>query len=186
MIEVEKKYKLINKQLFYRLVRRSGLRCAGKKVQIDTYYSPFGKTFLGKPEYLRVRENRVNGVSQARLEYHRPFSRYAAREWEVGVTNVKVLKYILQCLGFKPEVTIYKIREEWVGHNIEVELDQVRGLGNFIEIEIMNQSTKQALKRIDTLSTYLGLSKSMEVIGVNYFKMWLRRFRPAVWKKYYS
>src|SRR3989344_736038 len=44
-------------------------------------------------------------------------------------------KQILKFLNFRHVITVNKQREYWMCGNVEVALDQIKGLGNFIEVE---------------------------------------------------
>lgn len=186
MVEVERKYQILNVAAFRRKVRSLNLPQTKSKLQVDTYYSPPHSTFLGQPRYLRVRENIVGRSTKARFEYHVPFGRFAAREYEVEVGDAPTLHYILKRLGFVREVVVRKNREEWERRGVEIELDHVRGVGNFVELEVMGSSQPVALKRIDALAKELGLNSADRSEGMNYFVMCLKKQRPAVYKKYYG
>ncbi len=186
MIEVERKYRIINIAAFRR--RLSHLRLPQSKIkrQIDTYYSPPNESFLGKPRYLRIRESIHGRKIKARFEYHVPYGRYAAREYEVAIGDAHTLYDILKRLGFVRELVVRKVREEWERGGVEIELDRVQGLGNFVELEVMGQSQLLALKRIDKLARELGLSDDDRAEGMNYFTMLLRKRRPVAYRRHYG
>ena len=186
MIEVERKYEYSPRKLtaLRRRLRGLGARVTEGKIQVDTYYSPPHETFLGKSKFLRLRVTRARGVVKASFEYHVPFGRYAAREHEVKIDDWQTMRHILRSLGFKQEMQVIKKREEWQWSQIEIEIDQVRGLGTFIELEVMGKTQTAALKLIDKLAVQLEFQPSQQVIG--YFKLLMRKYRPAVWRKYYA
>lgn len=186
MVEVERKYEYSARKLpaLRRRLRSLGARLTERKTQVDTYYSPPHETFLGKPKFLRLRLTREGGVLKASFEYHVPFGRYAAREHEVKIDNFQTMRHILRSLGFKQEMQVIKQREAWQRGQIEIEIDQVKKLGTFVELEVMGKSQAAALKLIDKLAAQLELKPTQQVIG--YFKLLLRQCRPVVWRKYYG
>lgn len=186
MVEVERKYRIRNLSAFRRRLATLGLPRSKSKRQVDTYYSPPHQTFLGKPRYLRVRETRQGRKSWARLEYHVPYGRFAAREYELAVGDGATLRGILWRLGFVKEITVSKEREEWERGGVEVELDRVRGLGNFVELEVMGSTQRRSLVRIDRLARELGLVVSDRSEGMSYFTMLLKIKRPAAYSRYYA
>jgi adenylate cyclase class 2 len=186
MIEVERKYEYPARKLpaLRRRLRQLGARLDEQKTQVDIYYSPPHETFLGQPKFLRLRETREDGRLKASFEYHVPFGRYAAREHEVKIDDPRILKHILRRLGFKQEIQVIKKREEWQRGQIEIEIDQVKNLGTFVELEVMGQTQAAALKLIDKLAVQLELKPTQQVMG--YFKLLMRKYRPAMWRKYYG
>lgn len=139
-IEVEIKVKIDNFNEVKKKVSSIG-KLIKKVVQIDEYYVPSHRDFFAsKPhpvEWLRIRTNPDKIV----WEYTRSINRKAngdydyAEEYEIEILNIEELKKILEFLDFKKAVTIKKQREYWMCGDIEVALDQVEGLGSFIEAE---------------------------------------------------
>jgi len=184
MIEVERKYKIASLIELRRKLKRLGARRLGSKTEVDTYYSPPHQTFLGRPRYLRLRETVQGRRTWTQFEYHEAYAHFAAREHEVVVAEPRVLRYILKELKFVTELTVSKRRETWRVKKVQVELDQVRGLGQFIELEVMGQGQRAALGLIMPLAHKLGLTERQRSPG--YFKLLLKRQRPSVWRKYYA
>ncbi|MBI5466292.1 MAG: class IV adenylate cyclase [Candidatus Kerfeldbacteria bacterium] len=186
MVEVERKYELtrVKPQVLRYRLRQLKAKRLGTVRQVDTYYSPPHRTFLGRPLYLRLRETVKGRVKHAQFEYHVAYAHFAAREHEVPVADARVLKYILKSLGFVRELQVKKRRETWKSGGVQVELDQVTGLGSFIELEVMGRGQRAALRLITPLARKLGLMESQRSPG--YFKLLLQRQRPAAWRKYYD
>jgi len=109
--------------------------------QVDEYYSPCHRDFFAqKPfpkEWLRIRTNpdkvifeydlSINKDAQGKQEY--------AEEYETEVSSSEELRKILKFLDFKKNVVVEKQREYWDCNDIEVALDHIKGLGDFIEAE---------------------------------------------------
>lgn len=186
MVEVERKYRIRSVAAFRRRLAGAGVLKPRVTHQVDTYYSPPHQTFLGRPRYLRVRETVLGRTVGARLEYHVPFARYAAHEYELPVQDGVLLRSILQHLGFVRELVVRKERESWKRRGVKIELDRVQGLGSFVELEVMGLSQRQALKRIDALARELGFTVADRAEGMNYFTMLLQKQRPAAYRTYYG
>ena len=58
-----------------------------------------------------------------------------AEEYETEIKNVEEFRKTLDFLGFKKIVVVDKKREYWMCNNIEVALDRVVDLGEYIEAE---------------------------------------------------
>ncbi|MBI2627387.1 class IV adenylate cyclase [Candidatus Nomurabacteria bacterium] len=123
--------------------------------QIDDYYIPVHRNFfLHKPnpiEWLRIRTNPDKVV----LEYDRKINPRDdgdydyAEEYETEIQDKKELEKILGFLNFTKVLTVEKDREYWMCGDIEMALDKVKNLGDFIEAEAKgdfesNQEAKRA------------------------------------------
>lgn len=161
-IETELKARLTNRQNTEEKLKQLGAKYIGKKHQIDYYFSPPHKSLVGKGLYFRVRYDALSDKS--RLEYHKSLGKLTGEEYEVEISDHKMMLHILKLLEFKPEVIIDKIRDTYELQNIHIELDAVKRLGNFIEIEILNHNRKDAKKIILETAEILGISKKDFVI----------------------
>ncbi|MCX6723459.1 MAG: class IV adenylate cyclase, partial [Candidatus Staskawiczbacteria bacterium] len=109
--------------------------------QIDDYYIPCHRDFFNqKPqptEWLRIRTNPDKVV----FEYDKSINKKAdgdqdcAEEYETEISSVEDFRKILDFLDFKKVITVDKQREYWMCGNIEMALDEVKGLGSFVEAE---------------------------------------------------
>ena len=80
-------------------------------------------------------------------------------EWESDVKNTKGLsKILLQC-GFKLFGVVAKNRIKYEFQDFEINIDKVRGLGNFIEVELLALNKDQGLKIIKSFLYSLGIKK---------------------------
>jgi adenylate cyclase class 2 len=131
--------------------------------QTDEYYIPSHKDFFAqKPqptEWLRIRTNPDKTI----FEYDRSINKKAngeqesAEEYETEISNPEEFKKILDFLYFKKVVIVNKQREYWDCGDIEIALDQIKGLGNFIEAEAKgdfennNKAKEACLKLLENL-----------------------------------
>lgn len=163
-IEVEIKVKIDNLKEI-----KNKVSCIGKLVkaikQIDDYYVPCQRDFFAqKPhpiEWLRIRTNPDKVV----FEYDRSINKKAdgeqeyAEEYETEILNVDEFKKTLGFLDFKNVITVEKQREYWICGDIEVALDDIKGLGYFIEAEAKGdfKDTKEAKKACIKFLENLGI-----------------------------
>lgn len=139
-IEVEIKIKTDNLEKIRKKVAVEGKLVKSIK-QIDDYYIPCHRDFFAlKPqpvEWLRIRTNPDKVI----FEYTKAVNMEAngdydyAQEYETIISSGEELRKILDFLDFKKVVTVDKQREYWMCGNIEVALDNVKGLGYFVEAE---------------------------------------------------
>ena len=169
-IEIEIKALLKDKTAMKKRLLSLGARFIGRKQQIDYYFSPPHKSLVGKGLYFRIRHDKLSGKS--RMEYHaaKIKERYVGEEYEMEINDHKMALKILDLLEFKPEVTIDKVRDTYKLGNVTIDLDRVVHLGDFIEIEILNQQVKKAEEKILKMAKKLGLSEK-DFSTKNYFNL---------------
>ena len=163
-IEVEIKVKINNFKEIKKKISSLGKLVKSIK-QIDDYYVPCHRDFfIKKPypdEWLRIRTNPDKVV----FEYDRSINKKAdgdqdfAEEYETEISNALELKKILGFLDFKKIITIEKQREYWICGDIEVALDNIKGLGYFIEAEAKGnfKNTKEAKNTCINFLENLGI-----------------------------
>jgi len=109
--------------------------------QADTYYDAPHRDFADTDEALRVRRVRrvdAGDDGATRLTYKGPLVEAASktrREAETGVDDGEALAEVLAGLGFEPAATVTKERARYTIKGYTVALDDVEGLGEFVEVE---------------------------------------------------
>lgn len=134
MFEVEAKGRVADLGEARRRAAALGGQRLGREEQRDTYYAHPQRDFAATDEALRVRE----AWGAAELTYKGPKldARTKTREeLTVKVEPPEAAGLILQRLGFRPVATVAKWRETWKVRKMEVALDEVDGLGAFVEVE---------------------------------------------------
>ena len=139
-VEVEVKVKINNFEEIKKAVSVKGKLIKAIN-QVDEYYVPVHRDFFNqKPhptEWLRIRTNPDKAVLEYDLSVNKKENgeQDYAQEYETEVGNPEELRKILNFLDFKKIITVDKQREYWQCGDIEVALDEVKGLGFFIEAE---------------------------------------------------
>ncbi|HDD34114.1 MAG TPA: CYTH domain-containing protein [Thermofilaceae archaeon] len=75
---------------------------------------------------------------------------------------------ILSYLGFKELATVKKLREVYVLDDVEVCLDRVEGLGEFVEVESRGASSRELVELLEELG-------AGELVAETYLELVLRR-----------
>ena len=141
---------------------------AAPVLQQDTYYQHPSRDFLKTSEWLRVRK--TTGKEYTGGEYYMVY-KGPNEKIESGVKSRKEIEVpadvtiieLLQVLGFKELVAVEKHRRS--AHIPEcpaiITLDEVIGLGKFVEIEILTeeQGKSEAIKAIEKLADELKLTR---------------------------
>lgn len=111
----------------------------GAVEQVDTYYGAPHRTFAETDEALRVREETpADGASTYALTYKGPkvdADSKAREEHESGIADPEAIDAALRALGFDPAATVRKDRERYRLSGYTVTLDDVEGVGEFVEVE---------------------------------------------------
>jgi len=167
--EVEQKFRVADLTEVRQRLVGLGAEFAEPIDQADTYFSHPVRNFAQTDEALRLR--RVG--EENRITYKGPkidLETKTRRELELpladGIAAFEQYVELLLTLGFGQVATVRKRREAgsltWQGHEVEVALDTVEGVGQFAELEIAaDESGLVAAKgAIASLAEEAGLTRS--------------------------
>ena len=125
-IEVERKIKEIGK--FIEVQK-----------QVDKYFVPPHRDFFAKEppiEYLRIRQEKgKNHLNYSFCHFGKNNWLGETDEYETRIEKPKIVEEIFKKIGLIHKVTVIKTRKYFKCGDFEVTLDNVRGLGDFMEIE---------------------------------------------------
>lgn len=134
----------------------------GTVEQADVYYDAPDRNFAETDEALRIRTERSDDDTEARLTYKGPLVEDASKTREEAETSVEdsdALAAILSGLGYEPAAEVHKERARFRLDGYTVTLDSVRGLGEFVEVEQEVES--------DIDSAREGAKAVMETVGLD-------------------
>lgn len=154
MIEIEVKAHVEDPKQMERTIVFLGATPIGIENQADTYYNALHRDFSKTDEALRIRVQdgkyflaykgpKMDSVSKTR------------KEFQVEINDANSMGNILASLGFFPVATVIKKRKNYRIGDFYIALDEVRNLGNFLEIEISAKNPRnyeQKLERFSNLS----------------------------------
>ena len=146
----------------------------GRVRQADTYYDAPHRDFAETDEAFRLRRETRDGEETAKLTYKGPLVEAESKtreEHEVEVSDGSAAAAIAEGLGFTPAATVEKDREFFEFDGYTVTLDEVDGLGAFVEVETevdgdvepAREGAKDLLRRLELdpddqiRTSYLGL-----------------------------
>ena len=157
-------------------LRELGARFEGEVVEEDTYYQHPCRDFAFTDEALRLRVT-VNGVE---LTYKGPKRVVGGakerEEYTVRVDNGAFMARILERLGFKPVATVRKRRRYYSLPGLAVvSLDEVEGLGCFVEIEYRGGGPGRAAETIDAIAARLGIASKPRTVK-SYLELLLEKY----------
>ena len=126
--------------------------------ETDQYFNHPEKDFGKTDEALRIRT--VNNDSVLTYKGPKISSKSKARiEKEIDVSDETTSREILLLLGFKDSGTIMKNRDYYQLDNITICLDDVEGLGAFVELEQIGDDIEKIETDLFTLAANLKLDR---------------------------
>jgi adenylate cyclase class 2 len=157
MNEIEVKAKLRDKEKVLEYIKNSGAEFLGKKHQRDIVFWPNnirkiedGTNLLGI-NYLRIRNQSSEKGKKVIFTLKQPQSNQSdckEHEIEIKEEDIQNLESIILTLGFYEFCITEKDRETYKMGDIEICVDDVIGLGSYIELEKFG--THEETKRIQT------------------------------------
>ena len=158
-MEVEIKAKIGNPDEIRRILKDMGVRFEGEVHQKDFYFNHPCRDFASTDEALRIR---ISG--DIRITYKGPkvdSETKSREEIEFGVESYEKAVEMLKRLGFVEAGIVEKIREIYSLNDVEISIDDVLGLGYFVELEIQGENTEENRERLFSLGKELGLDEYM-------------------------
>ncbi len=152
-MEVEVKFR-VDFEAIREKIEELGADLSHEELQEDVYFS------LPYPRLLRVRN--VPNLRRAFLTYKEvkdPGRNEEFDELEVEVSSFGTTVEILRRLGFNEDVVVRKRRLVYKLGDVTFELNDVEGLGGFLDIEVISDDVSEAKGKIWEVAKALGLSE---------------------------
>lgn len=167
MREIEIKIRVNNIHALERKLSELGCILSAPIRQYDTVYSHKGDMSIweGMKEgyvVVRIRRDDVGAIFTLKQQKTNELDNI---ECETRIENGDAMHQALLLLGFIPEVEVKKVRRKGKFDEYEICLDQVEGLGDFVEIERMvddGANAGQIGEELYKEAEILGLSRGDE------------------------
>lgn len=178
MIEVELKVSVNDREQLNDKLLKLGFVKGDRVKETDTYFDNQVNQIKDSDSALRIRsrENLTTNLSEHFMTYKGPKMdgvSMTRKEVEMQIDDEKVGKDIVVSLGYVKMYPVVKIRHYYSQNQITACLDQVEGLGDFLELEIIvsqEDEKQEALDMLVSLLRELGYS-SKETIRKSYLSM---------------
>lgn len=182
MIEVEVKLPLYKRSMTERLLVTEGFIAGNLVKESDWYYTSDFHDFMESDEALRIRyvENMSTLTEKSVLTYKGPkldSISMTRQEIETPVGDLSSCRAILGALGYRELAPVIKLRQYYHKGEVTACVDQVEGLGSFLELEILvkdGSQKEEALTKIERILKALD-SDMKETTTVSYLCMLLRK-----------
>jgi adenylate cyclase class 2 len=159
MIEVEVKARA-NEQTIHKILALGAVFLAEEN-HIDIYFNSPLRDFKKTDEALRIRIKEEG----SRLTYKGPkldSETKSRQELTVEIDSPERMEDVLRALGFVPSAEVRKRRTKYVLGDVTFALDDVQGLGLFLEVEARGEADWEGQKiRVVSLLSQLGLGESL-------------------------
>jgi adenylate cyclase class 2 len=168
-IEIEVKARINTKDAIIQKLASLGCILSDPRIQDDTVYVEQDgslATFLSNKVFLRIR---VQNDGKVLLTAKQPKTKSAENlikhEYEVTVDSVAEAHGILTLMGYQAAVRVKKVRQTAEYEGYEICLDDIEGLGSFIEIEAIGdeQTAEITQEKLSDFLTSLGIPKEDRV-----------------------
>jgi adenylate cyclase, class 2 len=182
--EVEQKFAVADLAALQQRLLDCGVQWGDSVCQVDQYFAHPCRDFARTDEALRIRQvgdrncltykgPKIDAATKTRREIELPV--------QDGQAVAGAWRQLLDALGFTPVACIRKQRRKgtllWQQATVEIALDDVAGVGQFIELELVadDQTLEAARQQILSLGQHLGLSGAERR---SYLEMFLERQSP--------
>jgi adenylate cyclase class 2 len=161
-IEMEIKVRVENAKPLIAFLEKNG-DYKGEARQVDEYFTPAHKDYLSTlpvKEWFRIREEEKGAsINYKNYHYDENGKSTFCDEFESAVSDIRQVRKILNALGVRSLTKVDKLRKTWDYNEYEVAIDEVVGLGTYVEIEFKGASK-------DYNKIYDGMVKFLKDIGV--------------------
>ena len=145
-IELKARYDSSKRPELERYLTEEGFREVRRFTQQDEYFNHPERDFRITDEALRIRrEQHAGKAAYCSLTYKGPNTSHigqSRRELETRVKDEQKMRQILQALGFHSVAEVKKRRKEYKKEDLTVCLDELDGLGSYVEIEVVLPETE--------------------------------------------
>jgi adenylate cyclase class 2 len=142
-----------------------GAMFSRRTAERDIYFNAPDRDLGARDEALRIRYSDAEAVITYKGPKRKDLAFKAREEMATTVGEGRVLEEILIRLGFFRVAAVEKVRENYQYRGATISLDEVGGLGPFIEIEVMAEGDySQAQTRIDEIQNELGLEGGIPLL----------------------
>jgi adenylate cyclase class 2 len=159
VIEVESKFRSPGNDKVEKTLTHLGAKKIASVDIEDVYFAHPSRDFGKSDEALRLRK--IDGTAE--LTYKGPRmhsdSTKAREEVTLKTDNPLTAQRIIERLGFKEFCSVRKKRSSYVLDKLRVDVDEVEGLGEYVELEVLTESPERAEQLVELARKELSLDK---------------------------
>ncbi len=158
MKEIEVKAHLRDEQTVISALNKLGIELSPSTIQKDRVFFPKGLAPGGRPAApaLRIRDQDGKYIFTYKLPQANQLDKI---EHESEISNPEAIAAMCEQLGFVEIIKLNKVRRKAHYNNYEICLDEVEGLGSYIEVEKMSEE--------DALAVQEELFNFLKTLGID-------------------
>jgi len=186
--EVEVKVPINDEKAIEHMIIKAGGKRLNSEFQSDLYYDHPCRSFSQTDEAIRIRAREpdtdlplpTSEYAPIELTYKGPKVDKTTKtrlEYTSGISNFEAITSLLRHTGFKLVATVKKHRVFFDIDGITLSIDNVEGVGTFLELELVAQGEKDmqdSKNRLLSLVKRLGLDP-MSLVRDSYLELYLSR-----------
>lgn len=176
MIEMELKATLTNRSEVIKNLEQHGCKWIETVLQEDTIYIKSDIDQNIHEPIFRIRKCEDKTILTLKVLEN---DIHTAKELELNISNEKIMDQILKTIGFYPHARVMKKRSTTTLRGFNICIDEVKGLGNFIEVETisnLSDNKKNTYKEMLNVLLELGVEKQ-NLLQEKYYEMLLKKER---------
>ncbi|MCD6522758.1 MAG: class IV adenylate cyclase [Candidatus Diapherotrites archaeon] len=151
----------------------------GETKEKNVIYNSKFRDFVRTGEIVRVRESKNKMILTYKSVRYKNGIKYAE---EIETSVEKPIYSILEKLGLFKDVVYHKKRREYKVDSCNIFVDHIRGLGKFIEIEVITKGRERGGKKIERIMHLLGI-KENDIISASYPELVRERINKEKYTK---
>ncbi len=140
--EIEIQVNIENKKPLIEFLEKNA-QFKSENQQIDEYFSPIHRNFIEvRPvkEWFRLRSSGKDySINYKNWHIDDKGRSIYCDEYETKIENLDTIKEMLKILNFKTITKVKKTRKTWNYKDYEINIDAVKNLGDFVEIEYIGK-----------------------------------------------
>lgn len=156
--------------------------------EFDEYYVPCCRSFIDvKPtkEWLRLRRKAGKfTITYKNWYFKKDGTSTHADEYETKIEDIEQLRNIFLALKFRTLIKVEKMRKRYSHKDFEISLDQVKNLGDFLEIEYKGTTEDNPKKITDSMIKLLkdvGVGKiTRNYVGYPFMMLFPKEIKEEV------
>jgi len=159
VLEVESKYKSPGNEKIEKALLRLGAKKISTQSMEDVYFAHPSRDFGKTDEALRLRKHDTGSELTYKGPRMKTDNSKAREEVTLKTDNPLTAQRIVERLGFKEFLIVKKTRSSYVLDKLRVDVDNVDGLGEYVELEVLTESPERAASLLELARKELDLEK---------------------------
>jgi len=159
VLEVESKYKSPGNEKIEKALLRLGAKKISTQSMEDVYFAHPSRDFGKTDEALRLRKHDAGSELTYKGPRMKTDNSKAREEVTLKTDNPLTAQRIVERLGFKEFLIVKKTRSSYVLDKLRVDVDNVDGLGEYVELEVLTESPERAASLLELARKELDLEK---------------------------